>query len=101
MRPVMTTMWAQIAVFRGFSLTATDQRTDGRTDEPYHRDARKVDHAFFHLSFSYIQDNGGIDTEASYPYEARDGKCRFNPKNIGATVTGHMDIDEVNHLQYI
>jgi len=45
-------------------------------------------------AFNYIKDNGGVDTEKSYPYEGRDGKCRFNPKNVGATCTGHVDIDE-------
>jgi len=29
-------------------------------------------------AFSYIKANNGIDTEQSYPYEAADGKCRFN-----------------------
>ena len=34
----------------------------------------------------------GLDTEASYPYVARDQKCEFNPKDIGATDTGCVDI---------
>jgi cathepsin L len=38
-------------------------------------------------AFQYIKDNGGIDTEDSYPYEANDGDCRFNPNSIGATDT--------------
>ena len=38
-------------------------------------------------AFQYIKANEGIDTETSYPYEARDGKCRFNKANVGATDT--------------
>lgn len=43
-------------------------------------------------AFSYVQHNGGIDTEDSYPYRARDGVCRYNRRNSGATATGHVDI---------
>lgn len=45
-------------------------------------------------AFKYIKSNNGIDTEESYPYEAQDGKCRFNAANVGATVTGFVDIAE-------
>lgn len=45
-------------------------------------------------AFKYITANGGIDTEISYPYEARDGHCRFNKATIGATVAGFSDIPE-------
>ncbi|PVD36390.1 hypothetical protein C0Q70_03372 [Pomacea canaliculata] len=43
-------------------------------------------------AFRYISDNKGIDTEASYPYKAKDGDCTFNPANIGATDKGLVDI---------
>ncbi|CAF0920977.1 unnamed protein product [Didymodactylos carnosus] len=43
-------------------------------------------------AFQYIKANKGIDTEKTYPYEARDGKCRFNPQNVGANDTGYTDI---------
>ncbi|RWS28089.1 cathepsin L3-like protein [Leptotrombidium deliense] len=45
-------------------------------------------------AFQYIKDNGGIDTEESYPYEAQDGKCRFKKSTIGATVSGFVDIEK-------
>lgn len=44
------------------------------------------------LGFTYIKENSGIDTEASYPYTARDGKCKFNAANVGATDTGFVDV---------
>ncbi|XP_071040397.1 cathepsin L-like peptidase [Parasteatoda tepidariorum] len=44
-------------------------------------------------AFQYIKENKGIDTEASYPYTAEDGpKCLFKKNNVGATVTGYVDI---------
>jgi cathepsin L len=43
-------------------------------------------------AFQYIKDNGGIDTESAYPYEAIDDSCRFNKKTVGATDKGFVDI---------
>ena len=43
-------------------------------------------------AFRYIEANNGIDTEASYPYQAHNEVCRFNPQTIGATVSGYVDI---------
>jgi cathepsin L len=50
-------------------------------------------------AFRYIKDNGGIDTEVSYPYESgrthRAGKsCRFRNDSVGATDTGFVDVPE-------
>jgi len=43
-------------------------------------------------SYKYIMENGGIDTEASYPYTGKEGKCKFNSSNIGATCTGYVKV---------
>uniref|UniRef100_UPI00398EF824 cathepsin L.1 isoform X1 n=1 Tax=Pristiophorus japonicus TaxID=55135 RepID=UPI00398EF824 len=43
-------------------------------------------------AFNYIINNGGVDTEDSYPYEAEDGPCRFNPQAVGATCQGYVDL---------
>ena len=39
-------------------------------------------------AFRYIQANGGIDTEASYPYEGYNDRCRFRAVDVGATNSG-------------
>merc|ERR1712033_114430 len=44
-------------------------------------------------AFKYIKINNGIDTEKSYPYTAKNGNCTFSPDNVGATVTGFVDIE--------
>jgi cathepsin L len=43
-------------------------------------------------AFQYIKENGGIDTEKSYPYEAIDDTCHFNKKSVGATDKGFVDV---------
>lgn len=45
-------------------------------------------------AFQYIKDNGGIDTEASYPYKAKEGRCNYNPANKGGEDTGFVDIPQ-------
>lgn len=38
-------------------------------------------------SFQYIIDQGGLDTEKSYPYEGNKSKsCRYDPRNVGAKI---------------
>ncbi|CAH1790413.1 unnamed protein product [Owenia fusiformis] len=44
------------------------------------------------LAFKYIKVNDGIDTEMSYPYEAKNDKCRYKSADKGGEDTGFMDI---------
>ncbi|KYR01383.1 cysteine proteinase [Tieghemostelium lacteum] len=44
------------------------------------------------LGFEYIISAGGLDTEASYPYTGVQGKCKFNPANIGASISGYVNV---------
>jgi len=43
-------------------------------------------------AFQYIKENGGLDTEETYPYRGFQGKCHFNKSNIGAEDVGFVDI---------
>lgn len=43
-------------------------------------------------AFKYIKDNGGIDTEESYPYKAHNEKCHYKPANSGATLSSWVDV---------
>ncbi|XP_006163855.1 cathepsin L1 isoform X2 [Tupaia chinensis] len=42
-------------------------------------------------AFQYVKDNGGLDSEESYPYEEM-STCRYSPGNSAATVTGFKHI---------
>lgn len=45
-------------------------------------------------AFKYVKENGGIDSEESYPYTAKDGDCHFDPSTVGATITGYVSVPE-------
>jgi cathepsin L len=52
-------------------------------------------------AMTYIIQNGGIDTEASYPYTAQDGTCNYNAANSGATLKSFVNVNsgDENDLQ--
>lgn len=47
-------------------------------------------------AFEYIFKNGGLDTEASYPYFADEEKCHFKKRNVGSTCSGFVDVKQGN-----
>jgi len=54
-------------------------------------------------AMTYIQENGGIDSEDSYPYEGFNDKCRADPKNIVAGVKNFTIVppDEATMESYL
>ncbi|XP_034104190.1 procathepsin L-like [Drosophila albomicans] len=47
-------------------------------------------------ALKYVKDNGGIDTESSYPYEGRNDYCHYKRYNIGAQISGIVQIQSGN-----
>ncbi|XP_020582436.1 cysteine proteinase 2-like [Phalaenopsis equestris] len=53
-------------------------------------------------AFQYIKDNGGIEAEESYPYNASNGACKFNKTKVAAKLIDSINItmgseDELKH----
>jgi len=44
-------------------------------------------------AFQYMISNGGIDSELSYPYLAKDGKCNYNATACASAVNDYKDVN--------
>ncbi|XP_034954971.2 cathepsin S [Zootoca vivipara] len=47
---------------------------------------------YMDAAFQYIIDNKGIDSEASYPYEAKNGMCHYDPSARAATCSKYVTL---------
>lgn len=52
-----------------------------------------------HDAFQYIQDNGGIESDETYPYDGVDNTCKYNPTNSITTVNGFEMISDGDELK--
>ncbi|XP_068896214.1 digestive cysteine proteinase 2-like [Tenebrio molitor] len=41
-------------------------------------------------AFTYVAQNGGIDSEGAYPYEMADGNCHYDPNQVAARLSGYV-----------
>lgn len=48
------------------------------------------------IVFTYVKENGGIDSEASYPYRGMTGPCQYNPSDSVTSLSGYVDLPQGN-----
>ncbi|EHB04539.1 Cathepsin L1 [Heterocephalus glaber] len=46
------------------------------------------------FAFEYVKENKGLESEKSYPYEGKDGSCKYKPELSAANDTGFVDIPQ-------
>jgi cathepsin L len=83
----------QHALATGKRVSLSEQQlVDCTTVEPYNNAG--CGGGWMNVSFQYIQDNGGIESEQSYPYKGEDGNCHYDKTKRAAGVTGFKNIKE-------
>ncbi|XP_028749500.1 cathepsin J-like isoform X1 [Peromyscus leucopus] len=43
-------------------------------------------------AYKYVLDNKGLEAEATYPYEAKEGPCRYHPENSSAYIVDFVSL---------
>lgn len=54
-------------------------------------------------AYKYVEEAGGLELEADYPYTGSDGKCKFNSNKVAAKVSNftNIPIDEDQVAAYL
>ncbi|XP_064444562.1 cathepsin S isoform X2 [Mirounga angustirostris] len=81
---------AQLKLKTGKLLSLSAQNLVDCSTEKYRN--KGCNGGFMTEAFQYIIDNKGIDSEASYPYKAMDGKCRYDSRNRAATCSNYIEL---------
>ncbi|KAF0871410.1 procathepsin L-like [Crocuta crocuta] len=48
-------------------------------------------------AFQYVKQNGGLDSEESYPYSAELQSCKYSPENSSANITGFLTVPKTEY----
>lgn len=59
---------------------------------------RNCDGGFMDSTYGYINVNGGIDSEESYPYVGTKSDCAFDQTGVAATVSSFVDINSATEM---
>ncbi|XP_040608167.1 cathepsin S isoform X2 [Mesocricetus auratus] len=82
---------AQLKLKTGKLVSLSAQNlVDCSTEEKYGN--KGCDGGFMTEAFQYVIDNGGIDSDASYPYKATAEKCHYDSKGRAATCSRYVEL---------
>jgi len=88
---------SRLALETGKLLTLSPQQVTSCTPNPQHCGGTGgCNGATADLAFDYVQHNGGIATDAAYPYTARTGTCKTDVPKV-ATISGYRRVAQNNY----
>ena len=62
-------------------------------------DDDKCDGNLIHNAFDFIRQNGGVQTERSYPYRGYGSTCKNNRKHFAATLRSYRDLPDGDEIR--